>query len=166
MAVIGMFTACDKDDDNNAGGSNTPPAGVANITLTTTGGAEFKLNGPCGWAFAGGVGYIGANQEGDALKTFSVDTNLTALPTETTTYTITDDVLDEAPNKITMHFTQFSGSSFTSYDGFVGSGTLTLVVNGNEITADLSGIDLEAETGNPAPYNVDGTLSGALKFYR
>lgn len=167
MAIIGMFIACDKDDDSNGGSSNTPSAGVADITLTTTGGDEFKLHGPCGWAFAGGVGYIGANQEDDALKTFSVDTNLTTLPTETTTYTITDDVTDEDPAKITMHFVKFNGgSSFTSYDGYAGSGTLTLVVNGDEITADLSGIDLEAETGNPAPYNVDGALSGTLKFYR
>lgn len=162
--TIGLLTSCDSSSDSK---SSASPAGRANITLTTTGGTEFKLEGPCGWAFAAGVGYIGANQEDDALKAFSVDTNLTELPSTTTTYTITDDVLDESPTKITMHFTKFnSGSSFTSFDGYVGSGTLTLVVSGNKVTADLSGIRLKADTANPAPYNQNGTLSGTLEFYK
>ncbi|MFT3795012.1 hypothetical protein [Flavobacterium sp.] len=167
-ALIGMFTACSKDDDNN---NDVPfyqaPTGVANVTLTTTGGTEFKLNGPCGWAYAAGVGYVGANQEGDVLKTFSVDTNLTALPASTTTYTITDDATDEDPTKITMHFTKMnSNGTYTSFDGYVGSGELTLVVSGNEVTADLSGILLEADAANAAPLNQNGTLSGTLKFYK
>lgn len=167
VSVIAMFVSCDKGDDNDSVPLVQNPAGIADITLTTTGGTEFKLNGPCGWAYAAGVGYIGANQADDALKTFSVDTNLTELPSETTTYTITDDVLDEDPSKITMHFVKFnSGSSFTSFDGYVGSGTLTLVVNGNQVTANLSGITLEAETTNVAPYNLDGALSGTLKFFK
>lgn len=166
VAIIGMFANCDKSDDN-ATPIYVAPAGVADVTLTTTGGEEFKLSGPCGWAYAGGVGYIGANQTGDNLKTFSVDTNLTALPATTTTYTITDDALDEDPTKITMHFVKFNGgSSFTSFDGYVGSGTLTLVVEGNKVTADLSGIDLEAADGNPAPYNLDGSLTGTLTCYK
>jgi hypothetical protein len=165
--IIGMFTGCSEGDDNNNQPIYVAPQGVANITLTTTDGEEFKLNGPCGWAYAAGVGYIGANQENDNLKTFSVDTNLTALPATTTTYTITDDVLDEAPNKITMHLVKFNGgSSFTSFDGFVGSGTLTLVVEGNKVTADLSGIDLAADESNPSPFTQDGTLTGTLTFYK
>jgi len=167
VAIIGLFTGCSKDDNNNNVPAYVAPQGIADITLTTTGGEEFKLNGPCGWAYAAGVGYIGANQTGDNLKTFSVDTNLTALPATTTTYTITDDVLDEDPTKITMHLVKFNGgSSFTSFDGYVGSGTLTLVVEGNKVTADLSGIDLEADAANPVPYTQDGTLSGTLKFYK
>jgi hypothetical protein len=163
--VIGMFTSCGGDDNNAP--IYVAPQGVANITLTTTGGEEFKLNGPCGWAYAAGVGYVGANQTGDPLKTFSVDTNLTALPATTTTYTITDDVLDEDPSKITMHFVKLTGGSdYTSFDGYVGSGTLTLVVTGNKVTADLSGITLEADDANPAPLNQDGTLSGTLTFYK
>lgn len=167
LAALIAISACSKDDDNN---NPAPfyqaPSGVADITLTTTGGAEFKLNGPCGWAYAGGVGYIGANQENDALKTFSIDTNLTELPTTTTTYTITDDALDEDPAKVTMHLVQFSGGGFTSFDGYSASGTVEFVVNGNEVTVDLSGIRLEADEGNVAPYNQDGILSGTLKCYR
>lgn len=165
--MIGLFSACDKDDDSSSQAPiYQPPAGVANITLTTTGGTEFKLNGPCGWAYAGGVGYIGANQENDPLKTFSIETNLAALPTQTTTYTITDDALDEDPTKVTMHFVKFSGSSYTSFDGYSASGTVEFVVNGNEVTVDLFDISLEADESNAAPYNQNGTLSGTLKCYR
>lgn len=165
-AMIGMF-ACSKDDDNNPAPFYQAPSGVADITLTTTSGAEFKLNGPCGWAYAAGVGYIGANQENDALKTFSIDTNLAELPTTTTTYTITDDALDEDPTKVTMHLVQFNGGGgFTSFDGYSASGTVEFVVNGNEVTVDLSGISLEADESNVAPYNQNGILSGTLKCYR
>lgn len=164
-AILGVFSACSKDD--NAPPYYAAPAGLADITLTTTEGTEYKLNGPCGWAYAAGVGYIGANQSDNSLKAFSADTNLTTLPTVTTTYTLTDDILDEDPTKITMHITEFNGgSSFTSWDSYVGSGTLTLVVTGNKVTADLSGISLHAADNNEAPYNFNGTLSGTLTFYR
>jgi len=164
-AIIGIFTACDKDDDNV-----TPyyvaPAGTADVTLTMTGGGTYTLNGPCGWAYAAGVGYVGANQDGNSLKTFSIDTNLTALPTETTTFTLTNDFVSEDPTLARVHLTEFVGSSYTSWDSTPTSGTVTFTVNGNEVTVDLAGITLSADTENDAPNDENGTLSGTLKFYR
>ena len=164
VMIAFVFASCDSGSDSK---SSSPAAGTADITLTTTTGETFKLNGPCGWAYAGGVGYVGANQTGDPLKTFSVDTNLTSLPTATTTYTITNDVLDESPTKITMHFVKMNTSgSYTSFDGYIGSGNLTLAVDGNKVTANLAGITLKADSANAAPYNHDGALSGTLTFYK
>lgn len=165
-AVVGLFTACDKDDDNNQIPYYAAPAGTADITLTMTGGGTYELNGPCGWAYAAGVGYVGANQSGNSLKTFSITTNLESLPTATTTFTLTDDVFDEAPDKARMHLTEFVGGGFLSWDSTTASGTVTFVVTGNQVTVDLSDITLEAEGTNAAPYNNNGTLSGTLKFYR
>jgi hypothetical protein len=165
VAIIGMFTACDKDDDNV-----TPyyvaPAGTADVTLTMNGGGTYTLSGPCGWAYAAGVGYVGANQSDNALKIFSIDTNLTSLPTETTTFTLTNDFGSEDPTLATMHLTEIVGSSFISWDSTPTSGQVTFVVNGNEVTVNLNGIALTADTENDAPNDHDGTLSGTLKFYR
>ena len=165
-AIIGMFTACDKGDDN-VQNFYQAPSGTADITLTTTpGGTEFKLNGPCGWAYAAGVGYVGANQLNDSSKAFSIDTNLTELPTETTTFTITNDIFDEDPLKVSIHFIDFEDSGYTSFDGFIGSGTVTFVVEGNKVTVNLAGVTLRADDANDAPYNQDGALTGTLTFYR
>ncbi|SCY48314.1 hypothetical protein [Flavobacterium caeni] len=165
FAAIGLLTACDKDDQN-AMPYYVAPAGTADVTLTMTGGSTYELDGPCGWAYAGGVGYVGANQTDNSLKTFSIDTNLTELPSVTTTFTLTDDALDEDPTKARIHLTEFVGSSFVSWDSTTASGQVTFAVNGNEVTVDLSGITLEAESSNDVPYDNNGTLSGTLKFYK
>lgn len=164
-AVIGLFTACDKEDDN-ATPYYVAPQGTAEVTLTMTGGATYKLDGPCGWAYAAGVGYVGANQNNNSLKTFSIDTNLTSLPTETTTFTLTDDALDESPTKARVHLTEFVGGSYISWDSTPTSGEVTFTVNGNEVTVNLAGITLEADAVNNAPNDQNGALSGTLKFYR
>lgn len=160
-----MFGACDKGDDD-VQTFYQPPSGTADITLTTTGGTEFKLNGPCGWAYAAGVGYVGANQLNDSSKAFSIDTNLTELPTETTTFTITNDILDENPLKVSVHFIDYEGSGYTSFDGYIGSGTVTFVVEGSKVTVNLAGVTLAPDSVNDAPYNQNGELTGTLTFYR
>ena len=163
-AIIGMFTACDKDDDNAP--VYTAPQGVADITLTTTGGTEFKIAGPCGWAVAAGVNYIGANHATNNLKVFAANFNIPALPTATTSYTLVDDSSDEDPTHITMSLTEIVDGGFREWTSHDGSGTLTLVVEGNKVTANLAGINLEPGSTNHAPYDESGALTGTLKFYR
>jgi hypothetical protein len=162
--IIGMFTACDKDDNNAP--TYVAPQGVADITLTTTGGTEFKIAGPCGWAVAGGLNYIGANHATNNLKVFAATFNIPVLPTTTTSYTLVDDSSDEDPTHITMSLTEIVDGGFREWTSFDGSGTLTLVVEGNKVTANLAGINLEKGSGNLAPYNQNGALTGTLKFYR
>jgi hypothetical protein len=164
-AIIGMFAACDEGNDDV-----TPyyvaPAGTADVTLTMTNGGTYTLSGPCGWAYAAGVGYVGATQNGNALKTFSIDTNLTALPTQTTTFTLTNDFVSEDPTLARVHLTEFMGSTYISWDSTTTSGEVTFVVNGNEVTVNLDGIALTADDVNAEPNDYNGTLSGTLKFYR
>lgn len=172
--LLSVFViSCDKDDDNNS--TTNPGEGIANITLTA-GGEEFKINGPCGFASAAGTNYIGANQEGNNLRTFSSYFNITELPSTTTTYTLVDDELDENPLHITMNITELSGpnsSTLTEWSSTDTSGTLTLVVSGNKITADLAGITLAPGAGSPifnngnvGAFANNGTLTGTLTFYK
>lgn len=169
-----IILSCDKGDDSNSSSTN-PGQGIANITLTA-GGEEFKINGPCGFASAGGAKYIGANQEGNNLRTFSSYFNITELPSTTTTYTLVEDVLDEDPLHITMNVTELSGSNssiLTEWSSTDSSGTLTLVVDGNKVTANLAGITLAPGTGgfgftngNVGAFANNGILTGTLTFYK
>ncbi len=172
MLSVLMFS-CDKDDNN---GGVAPlaqsPAGVADITLTA-GGQEYKINGPCGWAVAAGMKYIGANQADNNLKTFSSYFNIDALPTVTTTYTLVEDSSDTDSTHITMHITEISGNVLTAWNSKTTSGILTLVVEGNKVTANLAGITLYPETnpgvftsGNVGAFANNGAMTGTLTFYK
>jgi hypothetical protein len=170
MMMTFSLELCQKDeeianDDESAG------AGKANIILTA-GGEQYKINGPCGWASALGTKYIGANDAGNNLKTFSAFFNIDNPPAKTTTYTLVDDVNDEDPTHIRMNITEIRGSSLFEYTSTNTSGKLTLVVSGNKVTADLSGIILKPSTGenpifpslNTGAFSKTGTLSGTLEF--
>lgn len=171
---ITLFTiSCSKDDnDETSTETNTTNSeGEANIILTA-GGQEFKLKGPCGWAVAGGVNYIGANQSDNQLRIFSADFNISELPTETTTYTLVEDVFDTDPSHITMNISELAGSKLTEWSSKNTSGKLTLTVEGNKITANLEGIILYAQTdsglftnGNTGAFANNGVLTGTLTFY-
>lgn len=160
-----VLMACKKDDKKPA--TTTPAAqeGQADITLTLTNGQLFQLNGPCGWATSMGVNYIGANHAANNLKVFEATFNLTELPSQTTTYTLVDNQFDEDPTHIWMTLTEIMGSSYVEWTSHDASGTLTLVVDGNHVTANLNGITLEAGS-NAAPYNASGVLSGTLSLYK
>lgn len=157
-----------KKDEKKPTSTTTPPTeeGSANITLTLTNGQLFQLSGPCGWAVAGGANYIGANHSSNSLKTFSTYFNIPELPSQTTTYTLVDDQFDTDPTHITMNITEIIGSSWIEWTSTDVSGSLTLVVQGNKVTADLSGITLEGGSSNASPYNANGTLSGTLTLYK
>lgn len=181
IAFFGLLTvSCDSNNDDAPAPAPipSPQAGTADITVTA-GGQQFKVVGPCGWAAAGGANYIGANHAANSLRTFSSFFNITQLPTVTTTYTLVDDETDTNPTHITMHVSEIvpaNGSTpaklieWTSKDN---SGTLTLVVNGNTVTANLAGITLYPydgvgiyANGNVGPYAGNGIMSGTLTFYR
>lgn len=146
--------------------------GKANITLTA-GGEQYKLQGPCGWASAGGTRYIGAHEASNSLKTFSAFFNLENPPSKTTTYTLTGDSFDEDPGHITMNITELKNGGMFEYTSTSASGKLTLEVSGKKITAKLDGITLKPTTGNSGFYtslntgafSQPGTLSGTLEFY-
>ncbi len=170
ITLLGILSlSCSKDDDN---ASPTNAVGSADITLTA-GGQPFKVTGPCGWAVAGGANYIGATHAENSQRTFAAFFNITTLPTVTTTYTLVESVVDTDPSHITMNITQIAGSTLTEWSSKNTSGTLTLVVDGNKITANLAGITLYPQTssgaftnGNVGAFANNGTLSGTLTFYR
>ncbi|MES2557376.1 MAG: hypothetical protein V4604_14575 [Bacteroidota bacterium] len=173
FAMIAIITACNKDNAAPSSGNNPPPQeeGSADVTLTA-GGSEFKVTGPCGWASAGGTNYIGSNHATNNLRTFSAYFNIENPPTQTTTYILVDDGLDTDPTHITMGISEISGNTLTEWHSTDASGTLTLTVVGNTITADLSGIVLSPQTnsgfftnGNVGAFANAGTLSGTLVFY-
>ncbi len=172
FAVLAIIAACNKND---AAPNNTPtPAqeeSGSNITLTA-GGQEFKIIGPCGWASAGGTHYIGSNHSENNMRTFATYFNIENPPTQTTTYTLVEDVLDTDPTHITMNIAEISNNTLIEWFSTTTSGTVTLVVEGNKITVDLTGIVLNPQTnsgfftnGNVGAFANPGTLSGTLVFY-
>jgi hypothetical protein len=177
--MIAMFSAlcisCDNSDNSDDGDNEPSPTteeGTANIILTA-GGQEFKITGPCGWASVAGTNYIGANQSDNKLRTFSSYFNIAALPASTTTYTLVEDSNDTDSTHITMNITEISGTTLISWISKNTSGTLTLVVDGNKITADLAGITLYPQTqsgfftnGNTGAFANNGVLTGTLTFYK
>lgn len=175
LLFITLFTiSCNSDsnDDTSTGTETTNSVGEANIVLTA-GGQEFILKGPCGWASAVGVNYIGANHGDNNLRTFYSYFNIKQLPTVTTTYTLVESSSDTDTSHITMNITEISGSVLTSWYSETSSGTLTLVVNDNKVTANLDGITLYPQTnsgfftnGNTGAFANNGVLTGTLTFYR
>lgn len=165
-----LFISCGGDDDNSS--ETSGGAGETNIVLTA-GGQEFKVVGPCGWAAIGGVNYIGANQSDNNLRTFSSFFNISELPNATTTYTLVEDDSDTDPGHITMNITEISGGKLTEWSSKDTSGKLILVVEGNKITANLTGITLFPQTnsgafanGNTGAFANNGTMTGNLTFYK
>lgn len=160
---------CSKKNDPEKEGQSQE--GKADITLTA-GGEQYKIQGPCGWASAGGTRYIGANEASNSLKTFSVFFNLENPPAKTTTYTLTGDSFDEDPGHITMNITEIKSGGMFEYTSTNTSGKLTLVVSGKKITVNLDGIILKPTTEsmiykslNTGAFSQPGTLSGTLEFY-
>lgn len=178
ILFISLITiSCDNNDNNPVGAPVPAPSGVgvADITLTV-GGQQFTIDGPCGWASAGGVKYIGANQSDNNLKVFSTYFNIQELPAQTTTYVLVEDDTDTDPSHITMNLTEIipgTPPTLIEWSSINTSGTLTLVVEGNKVTVDLTGIVLKAGTGasgytngNVGAFANNGTLSGTLTFYK
>jgi hypothetical protein len=168
IALLASFLMACKKDEKKPTSTTTPTTeeGSATITLTLTNSEVYQLSGPCGWAVAGGVNYIGANHSTNSLKTFSAYFNISELPSQTTSYTLVQDQLDTDPTHIWMNITEIIGSSWIEWTSTDASGTLTLVVQGNKITADLSEITLESGSSNASPYDANGTLSGSLTLYK
>jgi hypothetical protein len=170
-----MLMSCKKDEKKPTTPTPTPATeeGHADITLTMPAGEVYQLNGPCGWATAGGTNYIGANHASNNLKTFSAFFNISELPSQTTSYTLVGDGSDTDPAHITMNITEINGDTLTEWHSETNSGTLTMVVNGNEITVNLAGITLYPETnpgfftsGNVGAFANNGALTGTLTFYK
>lgn len=184
LAVV--LLACkkkDKDQQNDptplsttTGGSTTGgPVQTSVATITVTSGTKTTtLSGPCGWAVAGGVKYIGANDQANNKRVMEASFNIQDLPAQTTTYTLVAyDVNDTDPAHVSMSFTEISGNSLLQWSSGSTSGNLTLVVTGNKVTVDLSGITLKAQTNsgfytnlNTGEYANPGVLSGTLTFYK
>jgi hypothetical protein len=170
-----MLMSCKKDEKKPVS-STTPPVteeGSADITLTMPTGEVYQLNGPCGWATAAGTNYIGANHSSNNLRTFSAFFNISELPSQTTSYTLVEDGSDTDPTHITMNITEINGDTLTEWHSQTTSGTLTMVVTGNEINVNLSGITLYPQTnpgfftsGNVGAFANSGALTGTLTFYK
>ena len=176
ITVIGLI-ACSNNDEGSGDDNNNPPteAGVADITLTAA-GEQYKISGPCGWASVMGTNYVGANDAGNSLKTFSAFFNIESLPSQTTTYTLVEDPddTDTDPTHISMNITEIRNGGLFEYSSDNNSGTITLVVTGNKVTVDLTGVVLQPYDGsspiydnlNVGAFSNPGTLSGTLEFYK
>lgn len=153
--------------------TTTTPASVASITVTS-GTKTTTLSGPCGWANAAGMDYIGANDQANNLRTLYASFNIQSLPAQTTTYLlVADDVNDTDPTHVSMSFSEQIGNGLLEWSSTSSSGNLTLVVSGNKVTVNLSGISLQAQTNsgfytnlNTGEYANPGILSGTLTFYK
>lgn len=170
-----LLMSCKKDEKKPTSTTTTPTTeeGHADITLTMPTGEVYQLNGPCGWATVSGTNYIGANHASNNLRTFSTFFNISELPSQTTSYTLVEDGSDTDPTHITMNITEISGDTITGWHSNTTSGTLTMVVNGNEITVNLAGITLYPQTnsgfftnGNVGAFANSGALTGTLTFYK
>lgn len=171
-----LLMSCKKDEKKPTSTSTPTPTtqeGHADITLTMPTGEVYQINGPCGWATALGTNYIGANHSSNNLKTFSTYFNISELPSQTTSYTLVEDGSDTDPTHITMNITEINGDTLTTWNSKTTSGTLTMVVNGNEITVNLAGITLYPQTdsgffinGNVGAFANNGALTGTLTFYK
>ncbi len=160
---------------NNASNpTSTTGASVANITVTT-GSVTTTLMGPCGWAVAAGVNYIGANDQVLNQRIFTINFNIANLPSQTTTYFIVASSTNSlsVPSIVDVHFTQISGSNLLSWDSSNNSGYVTLTVSGDKITVNLVGIKLTAQTNSGFFTNLNvgelakpGIMTGTLVFYK
>lgn len=165
---------------NTSGGSTTsaptPTTGVsiANITVTT-GSVTTTLTGPCGWAVAGGVNYIGANDQTLTQRVCAINFNIPNPPSQTTTYSIVASASNNgtSANIVDMSFAEIAGNSLLEWSSTNTSGSVTLVVSGNKVTVNLAGITLKAQTSSGFFTNLNvgelakpGVLSGTLVFYK
>ncbi len=186
VMVASLLIACKKKTEstptptNTGGGSTTsaptPTTGVsvANITVTT-GSVTTKLTGPCGWAVAGGVNYIGANDNVLTQRAFAINFNVPNPPSQTTTYSIVASASNNGTsvNIVDMSFAEIAGNSSLSWESTNTSGSITLTVSGNKVTVNLAGITLKAQTNSGFFTNLNvgelakpGVLSGTLVFYK
>ncbi len=186
VMVASLLIACKKKTEstptptNTGGGSTTsaptPTTGVsvANITVTT-GSVTTKLTGPCGWAVAGGVNYIGANDNVLTQRAFAINFNVPNPPSQTTTYSIVASASNNGTsvNIVDMSFVEIAGNSSLSWESTNTSGSITLTVSGNKVTVNLAGITLKAQTNSGFFTNLNvgelakpGALSGTLVFYK
>lgn len=146
---------------------------IANVTVTS-GTKTTTLSGSCGWASAGGVKYIGAQDQVNSLKALEASFNIQNLPSQTTTYTLVAyDMNDTDPTHVSMSFSEQINGGLLEWSSIATSGNLTLVVSGSKVTVNLAGITLKAQTNsgfytnlNTGEYANPGVLSGTLVFYK
>lgn len=184
LSILVMFGACKKKTPaeetetpvvTSTTSTTSAPAQVAVASVTVTSGTKTTtLSGTCGWASAGGVKYIGAQDQANSLRILEASFNIQNLPAQTTTYALVAyDVNDTDPTHVSMSFSEQIGSGLFEWNSTSSSGNLTLVVSGNKVTVNLSGITLQAQTNsgfytnlNTGEYANPGILSGTLTFYK
>lgn len=185
LSLAAVLVACkkkDKDPQNDptpvsttTGGSTTSgPSQTSLATVTLTSGAKTTtITGSCLWSNSSvGRRYITSQDQNKNLRVLHIPFNISALPTQTTTYSLVPyDNNDTDPTHIFMSFTEQIGSGYLSW--YSESGSLTLAVAGNKVTANLAGITLKADTVqsgftnlNVGEYAKPGILSGSLTFYK
>lgn len=185
LSLAAVLVACkkkDKDPQNDptpvsttTGGSTTSgPSQTSLTTVTLTSGTKTTtLTGSCLWSNTTvGRRYITSQDQNKSLRVLHIPFNIGALPSQTTTYSlVTYDANDTDPTHIFMSFTEQVGSGYFSW--YSTSGSLTLVVAGNKVTANLAGITLKADTVqsgltnlNVGEYAKPGVLSGSLTLYK
>ncbi len=186
ILLSGSVTACKKKKENTTpastttSGSNTSTptsttgVSVANITVTS-GSATTTITGPCGWAVAGGVHYIGANDQALNQRAFAINFNIPDPPSQTTTYSIVASSSNNgtSANLVDMSFSEIAGNSLLSWESVNNSGSVTLTVSGSKVTINLSGITLKAQTNSGFFTNLNvgelakpGIMSGTIVFYK
>lgn len=164
--LLGVATVSCHDDDSD---DPEPGPGTAQLTLTVAGG-QILLSGPCTWGVSpnpGGAstGLVAAYHEADEARQSRIYLHSAVFPTATATYGLVERNNEDATHAA-ISFADLNTAGPCVWNSYAGSGNVTLTVTGTKVTATLGGIPLNPAADNPAPYNVQGSLSGSMEFYK
>ena len=157
--------SCKKE--NNDDNDNSDNEGHAQLTLTTA-GQTITLDGPCTWGSvpgsAGTDAQVAAFHGTDQSRQMRLHLLSADFPAATSSYGFTERNSEDATH-VSLSFTDLNTSGLCQWNSFNGSGNITLTVAGDKVNATLN-IQLNAAESNPAPYDVQGSLSGSIEFYK
>lgn len=160
MASVSL--SCTDDADEN-------PEGSAMLTFSTA-GQTITLNGGCTWASSPNPSSTTASQvvafhDADESRQARLHLLSTDFPGSTSTYGFVERNSEDAGH-VSLSFTDLNTSGLCQWGTFNGSGNITLTVTGEKVNINLSDIPLNASESNPAPYDVQGRVSGSIEFYK
>lgn len=150
--------------------SNTE--GLGNIKIKS-GTATTEITGESVWETIIDESFLFLSDQTNTNRGLIISFNVSHPPTRTTTYKIVENASEEDPNQIDIVFSEYktvnNKISLLQWSSTDQSGELTLVVNGDKVTANLDGIVLKPRlisTGfdslNIGEYAKPGTLYGSF----
>jgi hypothetical protein len=168
VLAAGIIMACDKDDKKPGNSSNTNPPSQSGTGIATLhyGTDSLVIQGSCGATDDLGFWTIAIQDATTSTNIFTIALNTEELPSSTTQYTITESSSTNE-NEVSMGFSLISNSTILDWSSDANSGTVTMVVNGDEVTCTFNNIPLQpSEVYNDGNYDQVGYVTGTMVFYR